>query len=538
MPVRLLTSRYSMSNTQPPVEVRRLMRTFDPFNYPSIPSMSSPQVINSIESAQRDIQDYDAQISDIFAILHSVEKKKAWTHRYAEACQSFTASSPFRELPTEIVSQILTDVLHTAIIVDLYYPRNLELHSRVYYLSISRVCSRWRSIVQSMPSESRVSRIDIYDDRNNIDDAMFETLCDLFKMSGESSTLSVEIITGNNRDDFSESRLPHFLDIHFWRIRNFITNNGSLLHEISDGPFPSLQSLTLCNRSVSEPDEIHLESIAPNLQSLELTGDQGWLNINWAKLTSIRFNHSSAAFIVGILKLCHSLESLHMHRCESREYSPGIVEEVHTLPNLHTFCAKGNTDTCMLYIQLRIPMPSLTQFDLDACYYPLPPVPLLMARSANSLTTLKLVNTIGHHHSISSLETLFTVFHLLEVLILEIRKVPDHEGSNADYPNWLINLFRSPTLSCLEKLELQLRLHGADESVIVSMIESRWGVDEESRKFKSVMFSIHDFESESSTVFSEESWERLGAMQKDGLLIHVEDDLGDVRARMESRHKE
>jgi len=96
----------------------------------------------------------------------------------------------------------------------------------------------------------------------------------------------------------------------------------------------------------------------------------------------------------------------------------------------------------------------------------------------------------------------------------------------------LVNLFRYPAIPTLKKLELQLTPHGVDESVFVPIVESRWNVDKQNRRLKSVLLITHSTRSSRSTIYSRGAWERLSAMQKEGLLIRVEDDLGSVRARI------
>ena len=413
-----------MSNAQPPQEIQRLMRVFNPFDYHSNPTTNIPtNLITAIDSAQDDIESYEAQITDALALARSLKEKKAWTVRYAEACKTFSrnAPSPFRKLPTEIVSQILVILLHQSI--DLH-ERSLNYggHPQVDSLILSQVCVEWRDIVRSTPS--RTSCIHITNEAEYLDEGACSMISRVLSMSGDFNALSVELTSGRTEQlsDVGHNSLSHCLAPHLRRIRSLsISGCPWILNFTLQNTFASLHSLKLdwpdCDENTSQT--LDLAKTAPNLRSLDITGDPTWLSPDWANITTLSFTSSTVPYVVQISKLCKAkLESLHMHSCVSPPHlvPPKIsqalnikIEAITVFDRLTTFCAKYNHTSCMNYIQCRIRMPTLTQFDFatqSSNDFDLSP---FISQFAYSLTRLKLVYLYAYP-SIKRLENVIGSF--------------------------------------------------------------------------------------------------------------------------------
>ncbi|KAJ6491607.1 hypothetical protein C8R47DRAFT_939705, partial [Mycena vitilis] len=98
-----------------------------------------------VSSAPGDLQQYDAEILRIKAVLEDVEHERALLDDHSRLCR-YTIS-PFRRLPAEILTEIFDFFLPE--VPDWPYAKHVV---NIDLLRISHVCVRWHQLVLGTPS--------------------------------------------------------------------------------------------------------------------------------------------------------------------------------------------------------------------------------------------------------------------------------------------------------------------------------------------------------------------------------------------------
>ena len=535
-----------MLSEQRAPEIERLMRIFNPFEYASNPSKTDEKLLDAIGLAASEIQGYDSKILDALASIQLLEEMKTRMQHYQESCQTFTSPRPFRQLPAELVEYILLLCEKHPISLSAYNLRyENERKIRVSTLALAHVCSQWRSIIQSNAS-AFVSTLNINNQGGHFPDSELPILQSAFKLFGGLFGLSVSHTTddgpaigvSNIDQGLIQSLAPYLFRIQ----RLKITGHPYLLIGQAQDTFSSLSSLELIRCRPSQNTIVDLATVAPNLQSLQISRDPSWLKVNWSKIRTLCFSKCTAPYMGQIASLCHALETLQVYSFDS-EPNDSLSDSPHLedglgmaiLYHLTTLRIKQSAGKCLELIHKYAQMPSLLRLELEDSRYYISSLDVSLAtnHSIRSITFLEL--KFRQYPSFDHLKTIIATCNMLEVFTLRLESGPSLSSRTID-------LFCYPSLPHLRHLSLYSGDPSHDdfrfESSFTSMIESRWNLEKEDRVLKSVLLyvdALHGRLARWPDSFKIDSWEMLKFMQKQGLNIHIENQSGPIRIEGESR---
>ncbi|KIK66036.1 hypothetical protein GYMLUDRAFT_38511 [Collybiopsis luxurians FD-317 M1] len=465
---------------------------------PGKPNASNVQEV--LREGQKDLGEYDAEISRLKSRIQVIEDRKSRLRKYLENCSSLT--SPIAELPNEILDLIFT------VLCDEYATLHIG-KLEAWPLRLSAVSSRWRSVVRSNPlfwSKIRVEfskqrmpsfrAVQLFLERSK-DVPLFLYIC--FKHKRDESQLQTNIehqalqalareaqrwkeltLSGDDPKDLCILRytvfesLPELAKL----VLTGLAQSGGALGINGFVPMPKLKSLTT-DKALDASDFM--------------------MSFNWRQLYELNLSGSSNA--LSFLKLCTKLKNLQW--CiDPQDFVSPLSQAVHHkyLENLTLLMVPSGksvperTDANLETLFRTVTFPALAMLTIQCdsaarhgrLSGPEPPVvrwssiamSSFIDRCSCTLTSLFLIDIC-----ISDIELITFLDNVPSLKNLTVREPWFMDGFTAAFPCPLspaflrrLQVFPGQSEPILPNLEmLSLTIHGLfNEAIFVEMASSRF----------------------------------------------------------------
>ncbi|KAL1755781.1 hypothetical protein FB107DRAFT_261928 [Schizophyllum commune] len=343
-----------------------------------IPSESSCRAHNAAASA------VDSKIEELDGVLDRLraltEKVQGYRDRLAEFSEQQRAlAAPVRRVPPELWETIFQ---YACAQTTLSYPLEREMLTA---LSLSRVCSRWRTMAQSDP-QLWAPRL-LFDVEDLVADVAagalgpqvrdFRLAVSFYLAQSCSFPLTLEV-TWESLERTPRNLERHSKDAHlllmvlyenFWRWGECTIAGNALMHMLRNRePWPDTAELLVSCCILGQmrdddrlydlfSDAPHLTRWTQNFMMLDIT-------LPLSQLTHLKAESIRYRFMAKILRSCESLEVLDVSIVDYEKYACYIPAQA-TLPQLRAFSLAGVTALGLNRILRSLSAPVLSRLTLD-----------------------------------------------------------------------------------------------------------------------------------------------------------------------------
>ncbi|KAK1221098.1 hypothetical protein PQX77_016145 [Marasmius sp. AFHP31] len=458
-----------------PILLARLSE-FDCYSRTTVISSVRHDISQFLLEAEREMDEYDAEISKLKDAILRLEEKRAGLGRSMEKCHSLL--SPVHRLPTEILTNVFSELC-------LCHPRSV--------LRLSSVCGRWRELALSTPSLWTTLVIDFRQWERQY--PSLTSMVDSFMERSAGRTLQVDLtFSANDADqedkvDFSSTMSILAQNSSRWKIASLFNLSPALPCHTWD--FSALQTLCITGREPLPPKVSRLFSKSTSLRTLDIGAallDRGdnLLDFPWSQIETLSIHDTSSSRAFEFLAHFPRLESLRLWRVSHGTDNHAVQHCYSDMINSIAFTWDDQEDADLNLQSLTLP--ELTSLEMRGNSWQVlrswrqwpswvsSTTTDFLTRSACSVTSLSLVwLPITDRQTIDLLELMPTLTSL---------KIVERE-TNA--PNVIItgNFTRRlvvdpqtpPFLPFLTKITLAVQTKGLVEQGLFDVISSRWNPD-------------------------------------------------------------
>ncbi|KAJ3853114.1 hypothetical protein EV368DRAFT_81893 [Lentinula lateritia] len=334
------------------VDYTEILRCIRTGHYPF--GQESTEPYTKLMDATRDyVEQCDSVLGRLDAMRIAVEEQRDYLLLLSRTVDSII--SPIYKLPLEILGEIFTNVCCGDIGVN---GLSREGKRRYPTLDLSRVCSKWRNMVISMPVLWTSLGIDRY--------RSLTAAYPFFKrFLGRSSFHPVDfIINYEDRYPYNPHEAPIFplLESYCGRWRHVCVRASLTLVEalmqpiISNGKaLPRLESLSLNRRFYDHPDEglLDFPVDCPNLRALKVVGHRLDLKFPRPTITSLKLAEMSSSEMARVIANCPNVQALEIKELTSLDTS---------LSPVYTKCNAKKIILCVGYSREGVAPDSMMKF--------------------------------------------------------------------------------------------------------------------------------------------------------------------------------
>ncbi|KAJ8095190.1 hypothetical protein PM082_010412 [Marasmius tenuissimus] len=426
--------------------------------------------------AEREIDEYDAEISRLKDAILRLEEKRAGLGGSMEKCRSLL--SPVHRLPTEILTNVFSELC-------LCHPRSV--------LRLSSVCGRWREIVLSTPSLWTTLVVDFRQWERRYPSLTSMVNSFMERSAGRALqvdlTFSANDVEQEDKADFSSAISILAQTSSRWKIASLFNLSPAL--PCHDWEFSALQTLCITGHEPLPPKVTGLFSNSTSLRTLDIGAallDHGdnLLDFPWSQIETLSIHDTSSSRAFEFLAHFPRLENLRLWRVGRGADNHAVQHCYSNMINSIAFTWDDQEDADLNLQSLTLP--ELTSLEMRGnswqvlrSWYQWPSwvsstTAEFLTRSACSITSLSLVwLPITDQQTIDLLELMPTLTSL-EIVERETN-APNVIITGKFTRRLVVDSQTSPFLPFLTKIMLAMQTKGLVEQDLLDVISSRWNPD-------------------------------------------------------------